>query len=939
MNPNTPLEAVVDGALEARVVAWVLGEASSFEAAELERLCSERPELRVFERRMRALNGWMKEEIRPKSASDAWKLPPAKRRAIEEVIGKAPMPPATVSLAMHKRRARSRALPWILAIAASVLLMVGLAGTWLSMGGKSSPMMAIHKIADRARGNAAADEASASELAGAPSDKVALRTDYPAELIEGTPKPILLPGINAPSTPPPSATSSRMAALEESMQRAKAPVAEVDAESASLALREETRDARKAASLPGGDGFGGGRSGAEWGGVAQNGAEAPQGAPPTGGVAGARSNHDSVAKDNTASLARRSRTNGRQQDEIATTETESLDLLSRKMQRAAEESNKDLADGSVARHRTPSAPLPAPMQPAAGPTSGVVADAPAKAKDSKGLGAETHEKSRQAGERSDPFVDRGALEGRLAKGIAPGQAPAGGMGNGMAPTTKSSLGNAVERDEAKKAEKSEDLKQELAETPALAAKPASEPAVVAGFADRIEAQDADAFAAAEPEWIENPEVPAIEEPYSTFSLNVSDASFQTAQAALAKGGTPDPNSIRVEQFYNAVDYGDPAPGTGEPVAATIEQCAHPVIPGRNLVRVALRTGSSGRNAQQPLQLTLLVDLSGSMAREDRRVAMNTALSGLANLLGPNDRITVLGFSLGSRMLADMLPGDQAGNLATLVREAPHEGGTNLEAALRLASEVALPRRQQGAQNRIVLFTDGAANLGNANPAVLADQVKAMRQQGLAFDVAGIGTSELNDRLLGELSRHGNGRFYVMDPQAGENQFASQLAGAFRPAAENVKVQVRFNPQRVGQYKLIGFDEHRLKTEDFRNDQVDAAELAAEEAGVALYQVEVLPNGTGELGEVSVRFRDAAEARMVERTWTIPHTPDAPVFDHATPSLQLAGLAMLNAEKLRRGPLADAIDFNQLATPISNIRQFYPNNRRAAELLEMTHRLK
>ena len=436
------------------------------------------------------------------------------------------------------------------------------------------------------------------------------------------------------------------------------------------------------------------------------------------------------------------------------------------------------------------------------------------------------------------------------------------------------------------------------------------------------------------------ETAAATEPYSTFSLSISDASFKTAQAAMAKGERPDPAGIRVEQFYNAVDYGDPAPGANEPVAATVEQAAHPVVPGRNLVRVALRTGATGRSAAQPLQLTLLVDQSGSMAREDRRAAMAQALTGLAGLLGPNDRVTVVGFSLTARMLADGMKGDQAGKLSGLVNQAASEGGTNLEGALLLAKQLAEARKSAGAQNRVVLFTDGAANLGNADPAQLAETVKGMRQAGLAFDVAGIGTSELNDRLLAELARHGNGRFYVVGATADANDgFARQLAGAFRPAAENVKVQVRFNPQRVGSYKLIGFEEHRLNKEDFRNDAVDAAELAAEEAGVALYQVEPLPTGTGELGEVSVRFRDAASGRMVERSWTIPYDSSAPAFDRAAPSLQLAGLALLAAEKLRGGPLGDAIDFSQFTTPQATVKQWYPNNRRVAEVLEMVGALR
>ena len=435
------------------------------------------------------------------------------------------------------------------------------------------------------------------------------------------------------------------------------------------------------------------------------------------------------------------------------------------------------------------------------------------------------------------------------------------------------------------------------------------------------------------------EATAADVPYSTFSLSISDISFKMTQASMARGERPEPSLIKVEQFYNAVDYGDPAPGPNEAVAGRVEQAAHPVIPGRNLVRVAVRTGAAGRSAAQPLRLTLLVDQSGSMARDDRRAAMALALKQLAGLLTKNDLVTVIGFSRSPRLLADGLAGDQGAKLSELVNQAASEGGTNLEEAMKLGEQMALRHQTAGAQNRIVLFTDGAANLGDADPSRLADKVTAMRQKGLAFDIAGIGTTNLNDQLLAELARHGNGRYCVVgaETDAGSS-FARQLAGAFRPAAENVKVQVRFNPQRVGRYKLLGFEEHRLKTEDFRNDAVDAAELAAEEAGVALYQVEPLAEGSGELGEASLRFRDAASGRMVERTWTIPYDAAAPAFDRATPSLQLAGLSLLAAEKLRGGPLAEAIDFKQFVVPRATVKQFYSNSRRVAEMLEMVDKL-
>ena len=433
------------------------------------------------------------------------------------------------------------------------------------------------------------------------------------------------------------------------------------------------------------------------------------------------------------------------------------------------------------------------------------------------------------------------------------------------------------------------------------------------------------------------ETPTAKQPFSTFSLHVSDVSFQLAKDALARGARPDPDRIRAEEFYNAFDYGDPAPAPGEEVACRIEQCAHPFLQQRDLVRIALKVAAAGRAAGQPLRLTILLDTSGSMEREDRAASVRRALGTLASLLGPNDRVTLIGFARTPRLLAEQVPGDQAKKLVEIAARTPSEGGTNLELALGLASELALKQKLPAAQNRIVLLTDGAANLGDANPARLARQIEKTRQQGISFDACGVGANGLNDEILEALTRKGDGRYYFINkPEDADAGFARQLAGALRPAAENVKVQVAFNPARVSQYRLIGFEKHLLKKEDFRNDKVQAAELSAEEAGVAVYQVQTLPEGEGELGEVFVRFRDPANGQMVEHSWTMPYDAKAPAFDKAAPSMQLAVTSALLAEKLRGD---SQMDLNALAPVITNLRGQYPHQAKVADLIRMFERMR
>ena len=431
------------------------------------------------------------------------------------------------------------------------------------------------------------------------------------------------------------------------------------------------------------------------------------------------------------------------------------------------------------------------------------------------------------------------------------------------------------------------------------------------------------------------EVRAAQEGVSTFSLHVGEVSFRLAQAALARDELPDPARIRPEEFYNALDYGDPAPTAAEKVTARIEQAAHPVLQQRNLVRVAVKVAATGRGPGTPLRLTVLLDTSGSMERDDRAATVRRALGSLASLLGPADRVTLIGFARTPRLLAEAVPGDQARSLVRIAAGVPAEGGTNLEEALKLAAELARRHRAEGALNRIVLLTDGAANLGDAVPARLAAVIEGLRRERIALDACGIGLDGLDDEILEALTRHGDGRYTVLNtPEDADAGFAKKLAGAFRPAAENVKLQVRFNPARVGAWRLVGFEQHRMKAEDFRNDAVDAAELAAEEAAVALYQVEVLPQGEGEIGEVFVRFRDPTGGAAIERSWPIAHEARAPAFTRAAPTLKLAATAALLAEKLRGGTLASQFKLGELEPTVTVLRTHYVGVPRVEELAAM-----
>ena len=260
--------------------------------------------------------------------------------------------------------------------------------------------------------------------------------------------------------------------------------------------------------------------------------------------------------------------------------------------------------------------------------------------------------------------------------------------------------------------------------------------------------------------------------------------------------------------------------------------------------------------------------------------------------------------------------------------------------MRLGMEKATEHHLEGAQNRVIMLTDGAANLGDAKPERLKGLVETLRQRGIAFDACGVGAEGLNDDILEALTRKGDGRYYFLDrPEDADAGFAKQIAGALRPAAKNVKVQVEFNPKRVGHYALYGFEKHELKKEDFRNDSVDAAELAAEEAGVAMYHVETLPDGEGDVGTVSVRFQDMETGEMVEKLWPIPYEVHPAALENAAPSMKLAASAALFGEALKGTAVGDLVEMGTLSKVTRSLQTVYPENERVGHLIEMVEKVR
>jgi Ca-activated chloride channel family protein len=377
-----------------------------------------------------------------------------------------------------------------------------------------------------------------------------------------------------------------------------------------------------------------------------------------------------------------------------------------------------------------------------------------------------------------------------------------------------------------------------------------------------------------------------------------------------------------------------------PIAFAWERTRYPFAHNRDLLRFSVKTAAAGRQAGRPLNLVLLLDNSGSMERADRVQIIHEAMRVLAAQLQPQDKLSVVNFARTARLWVDGVPGNQAGAVAEQISGLTPQGGTNLGDAMDLAYQTALRHYLANGVNRIVLLTDGAANLGNVEPDALKQKVEAHRKQGIALDCFGIGWEGYNDDLLEVLSRNGDGRYgFINTPEEAASGFAGQLAGALRVAASDVKVQVEFNPGRVTAYRQIGYAKHQLTKEQFRDNTVDAAEIGAAESGNALYVAEVNARGEGPLAIVRVRYKVPGTADYREHEWAVPYTGNAVSLEQASPGMRLAATASAFSEWLVSSPYAAEITPDLLLGYLGGVPETYGADARPKKLEWMIRQAK
>lgn len=333
----------------------------------------------------------------------------------------------------------------------------------------------------------------------------------------------------------------------------------------------------------------------------------------------------------------------------------------------------------------------------------------------------------------------------------------------------------------------------------------------------------------------------LQQPLSTFSINANGASYSLVRRMVSSGSKPVAGAVRAEELINYFSYDFPEPTNGHPISALTEYGPAPWAPGHTLVMVGLKAQAKTNRKVTGSNLVFLIDVSGSMDTPDRLPLVKTSLRMLAEQLSPADRVAMVVYAGRAGLVLPSTPASEKAAILKAIDQLSAGGSTAGGQGIQLAYKVAAENLIEGGNNRIVLCTDGDFNVGVSSTAELVKMVENERKNGIYLTIAGFGMGNYKDHRMDELSKAGNGNYYYIDKiREAEKVFVHDLRSTLNTVADDVKIQVEFNPATVAGYRLIGYEKRKLASEDFNNDAKDAGEMGANTEIVALY--EVIPAG-------------------------------------------------------------------------------------------------
>jgi Ca-activated chloride channel family protein len=436
----------------------------------------------------------------------------------------------------------------------------------------------------------------------------------------------------------------------------------------------------------------------------------------------------------------------------------------------------------------------------------------------------------------------------------------------------------------------------------------------------------------------NPFVDTYEDHLSTFALDVDTASYTLARSYVLDGNLPPADAIRVEEFVNYFKQDYPIPPD---VAFGIYADGAPSPfhhDGTQILRFGIQGYSVSERERKPASLTFVIDVSGSMGIENRLELVKQSLQLLVDRLRPSDTVAIVVYGSEARVALNPTSGEDRATILNAIYSLQTEGATNAEAGLRLGYQMASLAYRPDGINRVILCSDGVANVGATSPDAIMESIRGYAAGGIALTTVGFGMGNFNDTLMEQLADNGNGNYaYVDNLDEAQRLFVDNLTATLQVIALDAKVQVDFNPDTVARYRLIGYENRAVADQDFRNDAVDAGEIGAGHTVTALYAVQFRPGATGRIATVQLRWEDPQTHQVTEINGNFNTWDMAQSFEEASPRYQLDVAVAQYAELLRHSPWAQGTSFYDIFSHAARLAEALDGDPDVVEFASLVSR--
>lgn len=424
----------------------------------------------------------------------------------------------------------------------------------------------------------------------------------------------------------------------------------------------------------------------------------------------------------------------------------------------------------------------------------------------------------------------------------------------------------------------------------------------------------------------NPWVDTAKDNLSTFAVDVDTGSYSFARRSLQETRRlPDPFNVRVEEFINYFDYKYANPSGKFPFNVDVDGTISPYKKDRYFLRVGVQGRRLSKEERKPMHLTFLIDTSCSMSGPDRLEMVKKSINVLLGQLHSEDTVAVATYAGGTRKVLAPTPANKTDKIRDSINALRSGGGTAMGSGMQIAYQMASDSFVKGHINRVIVFSDGDANIGRTNHDDILKTIEEYVNKGITMTTVGFGMGNYRDHRMEQLANKGNGNsFYIDSLEEAERVFKDKFIPNMVVIAKDVKIQVEFNKKFVAKYRLLGYENRDIADKDFRNDKVDAGELGAGHNVTALYELqlkkeEIAPlmqnNRPDPLVTVRLRYKKpgaSKEDKASEIAQPVPvdliHRP----FDKTPWNLRWATVVATFAEILRDSPHTKDITLQKMS---------------------------